>query len=248
MSFLDDYEPVEDRLRQFWEDHPFGRVITTLEHHVDGDYIVRAEVYVGNELRNDPPTATGYAHDSAAQLSANMKASALEVCETSAIGRALANMGYAPKGKRPSREEMQKASAPAASHRTEPVQQEPDLGTGSALPGPPQVAQSENVSLDGAVSDAAPVSTGGADTGAATPSDALLDAADEGNAMQGGVLHGTDEPASQEQWHRLLQVVGGSKAKAVNRLNKANKTSYTTASSIGATQTELANAITGGDA
>jgi hypothetical protein len=110
VSFLSDYEPVEDRLRQFWEDHPYGRVITDLEHHSDGDYIVRAEVYVGNELRNDPPTATGYAHDSVATLPANMKSSALEVCETSAIGRALANAGYAPKGKRPSREEMQKAS------------------------------------------------------------------------------------------------------------------------------------------
>jgi hypothetical protein len=44
-------------------------------------------------------------------LSPNMKSSALEVCETSAIGRALANLGYAPKGKRPSREEMASVSA-----------------------------------------------------------------------------------------------------------------------------------------
>jgi hypothetical protein len=35
----------------------------------------------------------------------------LENCETSAIGRALANAGYAPKGKRPSREEMSKVVA-----------------------------------------------------------------------------------------------------------------------------------------
>jgi hypothetical protein len=34
----------------------------------------------------------------------------LENCETSAIGRALANAGYAPKGKRPSREEMSKVA------------------------------------------------------------------------------------------------------------------------------------------
>ncbi|MBV5280514.1 MAG: hypothetical protein J0651_04550 [Actinobacteria bacterium] len=38
-------------------------------------------------------------------------ATALENCETSAIGRALANAGYAPKGKRPSREEMSKVVA-----------------------------------------------------------------------------------------------------------------------------------------
>jgi len=38
----------------------------------------------------------------------------LENCETSAIGRALANAGYAPKGKRASREEMTKVvKAPA---------------------------------------------------------------------------------------------------------------------------------------
>lgn len=109
MSFLQDYEPVEDRLREFWHDHPYGRVITTLEHHGDGDYIVRAEIYYGSETREGLPIATGYAHDSASQLPANMKSSALEVCETSAIGRALANAGYAPKGKRPSREEMTKA-------------------------------------------------------------------------------------------------------------------------------------------
>jgi hypothetical protein len=35
----------------------------------------------------------------------------LENCETSAIGRALANAGYAAKGKRPSREEMSKVVA-----------------------------------------------------------------------------------------------------------------------------------------
>jgi hypothetical protein len=36
----------------------------------------------------------------------------LENCETSAIGRALANAGYAAKGKRPSREEMTKVVTP----------------------------------------------------------------------------------------------------------------------------------------
>jgi hypothetical protein len=36
----------------------------------------------------------------------------LENCETSAIGRALANAGFAAKGKRPSREEMAKVEKP----------------------------------------------------------------------------------------------------------------------------------------
>jgi hypothetical protein len=107
---LKDYEPVEDRLREFWSDHPKGRIHTELVHAEDGDYIVKALVYLETYAYETSAAATGYAHDSATELPANMKASALEVCETSAIGRALANLGYAAKGKRPSREEMSKTS------------------------------------------------------------------------------------------------------------------------------------------
>jgi hypothetical protein len=110
VSFLDDYQPVEDRLREFWLRHPSGRITTTLLFHEDQHYIVQAQIYRGDELRDTPPVATGLAHDSYDQLPNNMRQSALEVCETSAIGRALANMGFAPKGRRPSREEMHKAS------------------------------------------------------------------------------------------------------------------------------------------
>jgi hypothetical protein len=139
MTFLKDYEPVEDRLREFWGDHPYGRVITELLEHEDGSYIVKASVYVGNELRNDPPTATGLAQDSVATLPNNMQASALEVCETSAIGRALANMGYAAKGKRPSREEMLKSSG-----ASRPSDEAAGLG---ALHSP--AAEREGVAVDG---------------------------------------------------------------------------------------------------
>ena len=141
MTFLDDYEPVEDRVREFWSDHPEGRIVTYLVAHGDGDYIFRAEVYrlppvQGASMTGGVqfPDATGYAHDSASQLPSNMKASALEVCETSAIGRALANLGYAAKGKRPSREEMQKSAASGGSSEeagaaaTEP--EEADLSPG----------------------------------------------------------------------------------------------------------------------
>jgi hypothetical protein len=113
---LSAYQPVEDRLREFWQRYPSGRITTTLLFHEDQHYIVQAHIYRGDELRDTPPVATGLAHDSFDQLPPNMRQSALEVCETSAIGRALANMGFAPKGKRPSREEMHKATA--ASHES----------------------------------------------------------------------------------------------------------------------------------
>jgi hypothetical protein len=144
---MDDYAPVEDRLREFWTDHPYGRVITELLHHEGDDFIVLASVYFGNELRNDPPTATGLAHDAGSMLRKDMAASALEICETSAIGRALANAGYAAKGKRPSREEMLKTSA----------------GDKGALPSRPAEPRPESADGDsqasrGAVPSSAPVS------------------------------------------------------------------------------------------
>jgi hypothetical protein len=111
---LADYEPVEDRLREFWKDHPKGRVVTELLAHENADYIVQAFIYTDHEQ----PAATGLAHDSYDQLPTQMKVSALETCETSAIGRALANLGYAPKGKRPSREEMEK-SRPAGTGKVQ---------------------------------------------------------------------------------------------------------------------------------
>lgn len=134
MGFLDDYEPVEERLRQFWTEHPNGRITTEMLIQIDGDYVFRADVW-RDTLGPDAPSATGHAHDSTAQLPANMKASALEVCETSAIGRALANLGYAPKGKRPSREEMSKSSGGGAP-TTPPPGSKSGAGTGGSMPAP----------------------------------------------------------------------------------------------------------------
>lgn len=104
---LSSYEPVEDRLARFWGDHPDGRVLTQLVSTVAGQWIVRTEVFKDRDTPR--PDATGYAHEVVTDRGVN-STSALENCETSSIGRALANLGYAPKGARPSREEMTKAA------------------------------------------------------------------------------------------------------------------------------------------
>jgi hypothetical protein len=105
MFNLADYEPVEVRLEKFIKDYPAFRISTELEVVEATRYIVKAYLY--KDSADSVAWATGYAEETVTSRGVN-QTSALENCETSAIGRALANAGYAPKGKRPSREEMTK--------------------------------------------------------------------------------------------------------------------------------------------
>jgi hypothetical protein len=108
MFNLADYEPVEVRLEKFIKDYPAFRISTELEVVEASRYIVKAYLY--KDASDGVAWATGYAEETVTSRGVN-QTSALENCETSAIGRALANAGYAPKGKRPSREEMSKVVA-----------------------------------------------------------------------------------------------------------------------------------------
>ena len=115
-----DYVDVQTRILQFWKDHPDGAIRTRLMSDPSDFTTCRYVAEVFKEATNASPDATGYAFEIAGTGMAN-KTSHEENCETSAIGRALANMGYATSGKdRPSREEMSKASAPAQQPSTPP--------------------------------------------------------------------------------------------------------------------------------
>jgi hypothetical protein len=109
MAFnLADYETVESRLEKFWKEFPDGRVSTELEVCEAHRYVVKAYLY--RTYLDQVAYSTGFAEEKDSDRGVNAT-SALENCETSAIGRALANAGYATKGRRPSREEMVKVSA-----------------------------------------------------------------------------------------------------------------------------------------
>jgi len=99
------------RLEKFIKDYPAFRISTELEVVEATRYIVKA--YLFKDAKDSVAWATGYAEEKVTDRGVN-QTSALENCETSAIGRALANAGYAPKGKRPSREEMSKVVAKKA--------------------------------------------------------------------------------------------------------------------------------------
>ena len=108
MFNLADYETVEVRLEKFIKDYADFRIATELEVVEKDRYIVKA--YLFKTSSDSVAWATGYAEEKITDRGVN-STSALENCETSAIGRALANAGYAAKGKRPSREEMTKVVA-----------------------------------------------------------------------------------------------------------------------------------------
>jgi hypothetical protein len=108
MFNLADYETVEVRLEKFIKDYADFRISTELEVVEKDRYIVKAYLYKTSS--DSVAWATGYAEEKITDRGVN-STSALENCETSAIGRALANAGYAAKGKRPSREEMSKVVA-----------------------------------------------------------------------------------------------------------------------------------------
>ena len=142
MAFnLADYETVESRLEKWWKDYPDGRLATKIEQASDTRYIVSAELF--RTEADAKAYATGLASESVSDRGVN-STSALENCETSAIGRALANAGYAAKGKRASREEMSKVVQLQAVpqtfsvDRTEPLQLSNEEWVKAATKTPPK--------------------------------------------------------------------------------------------------------------
>jgi hypothetical protein len=102
----DEYALVADRIALFYERYPTGRIIPRLHRVTENAVIFEALVY--RDLSDPEPAATGWAREFEGDGEINQVA-CLENTETSAIGRALANLGFAASKKRPSYEEMAKA-------------------------------------------------------------------------------------------------------------------------------------------
>ena len=108
MAFnLEDYEPVEARLEKWHETYPDGRIETEIIEHTNTRFIVVCKLF--KTEADAKPCASGIASETISDRGVNAT-SALENCETSAIGRALANAGFAAKNKRASRTEMEKVN------------------------------------------------------------------------------------------------------------------------------------------
>ena len=107
-----DYDPeayatVAERIRLFYERHPLGRIQTELVSRTPNEVIFKALVFRTPE--DSLPSATGWAAEREGDGEINLVA-CLENTETSAVGRALANLGFTAARERPSVEELRKSS------------------------------------------------------------------------------------------------------------------------------------------
>ena len=105
MFNLADYETVETRLEKWHGQYPESRIETEIIEASNTRFIIVCRLF--KTEADAKPCSSGHASETISDRGVN-STSALENCETSAIGRALANAGFAAKGKRASKEEMTK--------------------------------------------------------------------------------------------------------------------------------------------
>jgi hypothetical protein len=115
---LSAYALVADRITLFYQRYPAGRIVTELFSRTDREITFRALVFRGPA--DVGPAATGWASEREGDGQINQVA-CLENTETSAVGRALANLGFTASSRRPSREEMEKAARERARLAPRPI-------------------------------------------------------------------------------------------------------------------------------
>lgn len=104
---LSNYIPVHTRIVEFYTKYPDGRILTELIRLNEDSGFVCIKASVFRERDDAEPSATGHAFEIRGQGYVNAT-SHIENGETSAVGRALANLGFAIENGIASREEMQK--------------------------------------------------------------------------------------------------------------------------------------------
>jgi hypothetical protein len=98
-----DYAMVHERVKAFCKRYDTGQILTEIVKDELGHVIFKAHAVVDGVIRG-----TGHAHELEGSSNIN-DTSHYEACETSAVGRALAFLGYSPDGSLASFEEIQNA-------------------------------------------------------------------------------------------------------------------------------------------
>jgi hypothetical protein len=114
MFNLENYEDVDTRIHKFYEQNPDGAIVTELVSNDEERGIVVFKAYAYRTYLDTNPSAVGYARGARKDRGVD-RDFWLENCESSSIGRCLANLGLSAKGKRPSSLEMAKVNDAEAS-------------------------------------------------------------------------------------------------------------------------------------
>ena len=106
---LNEYQTVQERRDLFWKKYPAGRFKLDIVSMTDNQVVIKASVWTDKNDKH--PTTVDFAEERIGTSPVN-KISHVENCSTSSLGRAISALGneFSPKGKRPSREEMDKVS------------------------------------------------------------------------------------------------------------------------------------------
>jgi hypothetical protein len=119
----DEYIGVHERIEKFYAKHPLGRILTAVVEHDRemGFVLMRAEVY--REPDDAQAAATGHAYETRSSGQAQ-QGSYVEVCESSAVGRALMLLGFEVKRQpaqqrrvQPQEARQEQAAAPSVANK-----------------------------------------------------------------------------------------------------------------------------------
>jgi len=112
MFNLENYEDVDTRIHKFYETFEDGSILTELITNDEEKGIVVFKAVAYRTHVDTAPSAVGYARGARKDRGVD-RDFWFEYCETSAIGRCLANLGLSAKGKRASSLEMAKVNEAA---------------------------------------------------------------------------------------------------------------------------------------
>lgn len=114
MFNLENYEDVDTRIHKFYDQYPDGAILTELVSNDEEKGIVVFKALAFRTYADATPSSIGYARGARKDRGVD-RDFWLENCESSSIGRCLANLGLSAKGKRPSSLEMAKVNDAQAS-------------------------------------------------------------------------------------------------------------------------------------